>query len=314
MTGFDFDGDGRDDIFWYHLESTQVANWLGTANGSFIPNPDSNDLAPGRVLAVGDFNGDGRTDALWQFGWEVSQSLTGGGGSFYFQWFAGFVTNVTSDMQVAGVGDFNGDGQDDVLWLTGQTSLTSWLGRAGHGLLYHQISAATTIDPSWSVVGTGDFNGDGRDDLLLRTADGTVTDWLGQPNGTFRTNAAATYPVELAWSVAGTGDFNGDGRDDVLWRHANGTVTDWLGQADGTFRGNFDKAALPVELAWAIAATGDYNGDGRSDVLWRHTNGTVTNWLGQADGSFAGNYTQAAFYLEASWQILPNHIGAGWWD
>ena len=46
-------------------------------------------------------------------------------------------------------------------------------------------SRAIGFDPDWQVAGTGDFNGDGRDDVLLRHANGWMTEWLGQSNGSF---------------------------------------------------------------------------------------------------------------------------------
>ena len=51
------------------------------------------------------------------------------------------------------------------------------------------------------MIGTGDFNGDGRDDVLLRNANGTVIDWLGQANGNFAGNAAANHALPNVWHV-----------------------------------------------------------------------------------------------------------------
>ena len=54
------------------------------------------------------------------------------------------------------------------------------------------------IPNSWQVEGTGDFNGDDRDDIVWRRDDGAFTDWLGQANGGFVTNDAN------AWASAPT--------------------------------------------------------------------------------------------------------------
>jgi hypothetical protein len=135
-----------------------------------------------------------------------------------------------------------------------------------------------------------DFNGDGHSDILWRTDDGTMTDWLGQADGTLAFNPGsynATVPASV--HIVGTGDFNGDGRVDILWRAADGTITDWLGQADGSFKFNPASYNSTVPASVHIVGIGDFNGDGRSDILWRTDDGTMTDWLGHSDGSFAFN-------------------------
>ncbi len=52
---------------------------------------------------------------------------------------------------------------------------------------------------------------------------------------------------------------------------------------------------------------GDYNGDGRDDLLFRHDNGLVFDWLGQADGSFFNNYVNAA-YLNNTWHVQSDQM------
>ena len=97
------------------------------------------------------------------------------------------------------------------------------------------------LPAGWHVDGTGDFNGDGRSDVLLRHDNGSITEWLGQAGGNFTWNAAATYGLGTAWHVDGTGDFNGDGRADRF--RAMSSVTNWLGEADGTFFSNHTAAS-----------------------------------------------------------------------
>jgi hypothetical protein len=114
--------------------------------------------------------------------------------------------------------------------------------------------------------------------------------------------------VSSEWNVAGIGDFNGDGRDDILWRHDNGVLTNWLGDADGGFTVNNDDALTQVGLDWFVAGTGDYNADGRDDILWRNDNGLLTEWLGAADGGFTDNSANASSAAAIAWHVQTTDI------
>jgi FG-GAP repeat len=78
----------------------------------------------------------------------------------------------------------------------------------------------------------------------------------------------------------------------------------WRGTASGGFIGNFQNANLALTNDWQIVQTGDFNGDGRDDVLWRHSNGTVTDWLGTATGGFTGNFDNANLALTNDWHLV----------
>ena len=116
-----------------------------------------------------------------------------------------------------------------------------------------------------------------------------VSNWLATPDGFLSNDANAWHVVDVSWSIVGVGDFNRDGLGDILWRHSSGALSNWLGTPSGGFTPNDANAWNNVELAWEVSSTGDFNGDGFSDILWRHTDGTVGNWLGSATGGFTVN-------------------------
>jgi hypothetical protein len=214
--------------------------------------------------------------------------------------------NVGGDWHVVGIGDFNGDGFDDILWRNDDGTLTDWLGGANGEFNANWDNLNWSVGSDWTVASTGNFNGDstGRDDILWRSADGTVTDWLGTATGGFNANwDNANWSVGGEWTVAATGDFNGDGRDDILWRSSTGQLTDWLGTATGGFAPNWDNLNQSVGTDWHIAGAGDFDADGRTDILWRSDAGQVTNWLGTATGSFNANWNNAIYNVSANWMI-----------
>jgi len=323
MPGFDFNGDGRDDVFWRNTTNGYVTNWLGQPDGGFVSN-DQNALDPwaaGAFEGFGDFNGDGRTDTLMRgSNGDLDVSLTYPEGAHYFHWSTGFVRNVPTSWSIAGTGDFNGDGRDDILWRRSDGALTNWLSLPSKdwsfpNFVSNDTAALSLVPTSWHVAGTGDFNGDGRSDILWRRDDGAFTNWLGQPNGGFVSNDAHAWAViPTNWQVVGTGDFNGDGKDDILWRRNDGAFTAWLAKDGGGFVSNDANAWAMISTDWHVVGTGDYNGDGKDDVLWRRDDGALTNWLAGPNGSFVSNDAHAFNHVPNFWVIQPNTSGLGLWD
>src|SRR5262249_5130112 len=136
---------------------------------------------------------------------------------------------------VAGIGDFNGDGNRDVLWRNSSGEITLWKmnGTAISGSAdLASGGAVVRPDASWSVAGIGDFNGDGNSDVLWRNSSGALAEWLMNGSTISGSGAITSGGVPVApdatWHVVEIGDFNGDGNSDILWRNNNGALAEWL--------------------------------------------------------------------------------------
>ena len=139
-------------------------------------------------------------------------------------------------------------------------------------------SSAVVASPgaNWKTVGTGDFNDDGKSDILLQNTSGAVAIW--DMNGTSITDSAVVANPGANWKAVGTGDFNHDGHSDILLQNTNGAVVIWeMNGANGTNVADSAVVANPG-ANWKVVGTGDFNGDSHSDILLQNTNGNVAIW------------------------------------
>ena len=247
---------------------------------------------------VGDFNGDGQYDVTvwnlldgsWQVAMRSNFDLIPNIGPGDYKWLKGWATGSS---WVPLIGDFNGDGKDDIVvwkpstgeWQVALSTGSQFIPSAGPG--DYKWLKGWAIGSSWVPV-VGDFNGDGKDDIAVWSP--IYGDWqVALSNGIqFIPSAGPGNYVWLKDWVKGTGckplaaDFNGDGKCDImvvdtiqgLWQTALNTDNQFVptGKIFGPWSGGSDMQPFVANLI----------GYGRPGILARHPN--IYN--GTVDGAF----------------------------
>ncbi|WP_392535708.1 FG-GAP repeat domain-containing protein [Nostoc sp. C117] len=192
-----------------------------------------------------------------------------------------------SSWQMEGTGDFNRDGNVDILWHNTSTNQNgAWLMNSGGANIGWQGMASNPT--GWDINGTGDFNRDGNIDILWHNPSTNQNGaWLMNSNGAnIGWQSMASNPT--GWDINGTGDFNRDGNIDILWHNASTNQNGaWLMNSNGANIGWQSMASNPT--GWVIQQTGDFNRDGNIDILW-HNYSTNQNgaWLMNSNGANIG--------------------------
>lgn len=236
-----------------------------------------------QAVAVADFNHDGKMDvATITFGDTGQAAILLGNGNGTFQPAVYYeVDSRDESLSWITAADFNGDGNADLAVAdeTGQ-NISILLGN-GDGTFQNPVEYSTTAPYHPTFVAAGDFNNDGRPDLVI--ADGSyVSVMLGNGDGTFRQPIDTTI-FKPTGSFA-LGDFDHDGNLDVAVPTGPGTIGlgILLGNGDGTFRQGAQYSATSAESV----AAGDFNGDGNLDLAVAEGGFPVEILLGNGDGTF----------------------------
>jgi hypothetical protein len=359
----DIDGDGYEDMV---LGANGSDSWWGSAfvyfgdGSSFTPgspltldDPDSatNAYFGWCVASAGDVNGDGYDEIVIG----APGTDTFGSAFVYYGSASGLVTASFVDIDspvseawagfgesVAGAGDVNGDGYDDIV-IGAHNMANGGANRGSVFVYYGSASGPVTANPlelenpdnedgaafGESVAGSGDLNRDGYDDIVIGAPG---TDNGGSNRGSSfvyygsASGLVAGSPLELdepddedgaefGLRVAGAGDVNGDGYDDIVIGAHNtnnggsgrGSAFLYYGSASGLV------AASPLELddpdnqdsaffGSSVAGAGDVNGDGYDDIVigapGTNNNGSSRGSAFVYNGSASGLSTASPLELE----------------
>ena len=325
----------------WSVESNQASSYFG--------------LSVGRSIAsAGDVNGDGYSDVIiGAYSYDNGQSEEGKvfvyfgsavGLSATADWTAeGGQNSAYFGFSVAGAGDVNNDGYDDIL--VGATGL-------GKAFLYFGSVSGPSATADWSsgtisgcaqigysLASLGDVNHDGYSDIILgspyctniETNEGRALVYYGSatgpganPDWTHESNQANAH---FGISVAGAGDVNNDGRNDAIIGanlYDNGQNNEgrayvfnggdsglssspsWTAESDqDTPNGEFG-----AYFGNSVAGAGDVDGDGYDDVLvgaWGYDRSVNTKDTGRV---YLFNGSLNGLDLTPSWSVQPGTVAS----
>ncbi|MFB7361613.1 FG-GAP repeat domain-containing protein [Streptomyces hydrogenans] len=286
------------------------------AGATAVPLPAGS--GKGTAPALGDLNGDGRTDLVTAVKGSNTLVAALGDGKGGFGPGVSFGLDTGVFPTAVALADLNGDGRLDAVVAAALTKRPTQHGTESMGSVVELLGdgrggfapatsffAPTLVDPSTdalfpSDIAVADMNGDARPDVLTSNTNGdTVSVWTNDGTGALGT--ATNHYVgggrptshsarQLRPAGLEAGDVNGDGRLDVVTVNAGSSdISVLFGDGKGRL-GPATRFADGVPLGGALAL-GDVSGDGRPDVAVAHTDRTITVFLGDGAGAFGAPVT-----------------------
>lgn len=277
----DFDDNGKSDLVTHRVVDNSNRVFIGNisevAGSASIANARAYTTASANrvVSAIGDFNGDRKSDIL------ETNKLTGKIVNLvYMNGQTVSLIKPAAGVQplgtfVIGTADINADGRDEILLRkTNGNLLVATLSADNTTLTY---SGITNIPVSFTYAGSGDTNGDGKIELFWQdTVANSLRIITMNNNITWHSTTTSSLNNLL---IKGIGRFLDKTKDSLLMTNSSGAlsvVSTITSGTLGTASALLDTANQPVTLANGvyIAAIADYNGNGNDDILWRKTNTT----------------------------------------
>ena len=303
ISAADLNGDGFPDVVLAEVNRNYVLVYLGRGDGTFNT-PTYANLPTNLSLAIGDVNGDGFPDLVSS---GVYVAFGDGKGHFrapvYYP-VAGGGSGGGGTTQDVFLSDLRKNGRFDII-AVGLLGSTSVLLNIGKGVFNDGISIPVAGGQP-GCIAAADFNGDNHLDVAVTASQGiSVMLGTGIAKTLFAQGPSTSIPYLVTCPIAA--DVNGDGIPDLVLvttpPSTTGELTAYLGRGDGTFS---PAAAVALSGVGQIAL-GDFNGDGKQDVVT--TNNQLA--LGNGDGTFRAPKAFVPYILAATQATGFSDITAG---
>jgi uncharacterized protein (TIGR03437 family) len=306
----DINHDGHLDLLALNYSAANVTILLGNGRGGFPFSAFQSVSQPLTDIALADFNRDGNLDLIAPAA-NNSLSIALGLGTGEFGAPVIFAPSIFNHRYAAG--DFNGDGRMDLATATGgfcnpNNEITIFYGDGLGGFPTKTRFATGTFQPDFMLA--RDLNGDGRAELLSNNSCTPNQLLIFPTDGMGRLLEPAIYTLESPIFRLRTADLNSDGRLDILALQTSSSELSTMSALYSKSTGGYtNPAQIVTGSSIQSLATGDFNRDGRNDIVFGNSSGNLTLLLNSCQA--AAQFTSVSAANFSGPRLARESIAAG---
>ena len=293
----DINANGISDVmFQYTGGLGQIGFWLdGTS--TWQSTNATHPIDTWEVLGAYDMNANGKADSVLVGNTEISGIKAAFIGYYVdaqdydSNWVnISYLTNNEGYVWKNKVGNLTGnEGMNSIVWHSTELgALGAWTDGTDNW-----VGLGAGYDANWTLVGCGDFDGDGKDAVLMSYMGGAKY-YTVDINSTVSELATS----DNGWEVRAIGDFAGDGKDDIVTFHKETGIVAMWGDGDSA---NWSQLGQLDAADWFVVGAGDYDGDAQDDLLVRQYS---TGMLGYYTSGDMDQWNVLGYGVDMTWTVI----------